>query len=65
MIGMLVLVLLFAGILMIVSNELAYDRPQKVTYRYLPRDLEEYLRTAPPVSTLYGSMFTEKDVLRA
>ena len=36
--GSFLLFLLFAGIVMVVTNQLTYDRPREIQYRYLPRD---------------------------
>ena len=58
-----VLFVFFTGIIMILTNEFTYDRPARVEYRYLPRDLDDYIRTAPLPGNLFGPMFTEKDVI--
>jgi len=36
--------LLFVGILLVVLNERLHDNPPLVMYRYIPRDLDTYLR---------------------
>lgn len=58
------LVVLLLGVLMIVSNRYVADIPEKIEYRYLPRDLDTYIRDTPGPSTVFGAMFTEKDVIR-
>lgn len=54
-----------AGVVLIVANEYAATSggAKQVEYRYLPRDLDEYLRTAPQASTVFGAMFDERDVI--
>jgi hypothetical protein len=37
---------------------------KKVEYKYLPRDLDTYLREQDPPSKVYGSMFTSEDIIR-
>lgn len=63
MVLVLLVTLAFIGIIMIVANEVAYQHPTKIVYRYLPRDLDDYIRTSPTPSTVYGAMFSEKDVI--
>ncbi len=58
-----VLFLFFTGIILVLTNELTYDKPTRIEYRYLPRDLDDYIRTAPLPTNLYGAMFTEKDII--
>ena len=59
------LFLLFAGIIMVVTNSLTYDKPREIQYRYLPRDLDTYIRTEEFPSALFGSMWgSEGDVRR-
>ena len=63
--GNFLILLLLAGIVMIVTNQLTYDRPREIQYRYLPRDLDTYIRTEEFPSALFGSMWTsEGDVRR-
>jgi len=52
-----IMLLLFAGIIMLVTNELTYNRPREVQYRYLPRDLDSFIRTEEFPSALFGSMW--------
>ena len=56
--------LFFTGVLLVVLNALVKTRelPERVEYRYLPRDLDTYLRDQPEASTYYKSMFTEEDI---
>ena len=63
MIDKLVIVLVFVGIIMVMANEQTQTRPDKVVYRYLPRDLDDYIRTAPLASDMYSTMFSDKDVV--
>ena len=63
--GNFLILLLLAGIVMIATNQLTYDRPREIQYRYLPRDLDTYIRTEEFPSALFGSMWTsEGDVRR-
>jgi hypothetical protein len=57
------LTLFFAGIVLIVVNQLvkANAQPPRVEYRYLPRDLDTYLREQPEASTHFGAMFRDED----
>jgi hypothetical protein len=56
------LVALFSGIILILTNELASSRPERVEYRYIPRDLDELLRTAPLASDVYSPLFKDENV---
>lgn len=58
-----IIVALFAGVVLIMVNEYASTVPERVEYRYLPRDLDEYIRTAPLPTTVFGTMFTEYDAI--
>ena len=55
--GNFLILLLLAGIILVVTNQLTYDRPREIQYRYLPRDLDTYLRTEEFPSALFGSMW--------
>ena len=55
--GNFLILLLLAGIVMIATNQLTYDRPREIQYRYLPRDLDTYIRTEEFPSALFGSMW--------
>lgn len=56
--NLVLLVLVFAGLLLIMANELvAARREPKVVYKYLPRDLDTYLREEPKASVTFQSMF--------
>ena len=63
MIESFLLTLFFTGLLLVVANHLTYDRPVNIQYRYLPRDLDDYVRTEPRPSAVFGSMW-ESDLLR-
>lgn len=52
-----VLFLFFTGIILVVTNELTYNLPREIQYRYLPRDLDSFIRTEPYPSAIYGSMW--------
>ena len=57
MIESFLLMLFFTGVILVVVNELAYDRPREIQYRYLPRSLDEFIRTEPVPSAVFGSMW--------
>jgi len=59
---LLLLCLFFSGVILIVLNELLAARPRAVEYRYLPRDLDTYLRDEPYASVTYQAMFSEPDL---
>lgn len=56
--------LFFTGVVLVILNQLvkAHARPQRVEYRYLPRDLDTYLREQPMASTHFQGMFREEDL---
>ena len=60
---MLVLVLVLAALALLLANELAAlrARPPRTVYRYLPRDLDTYLREETGATTTFRSMFEEDD----
>lgn len=59
----LLLLLLFAGIILVMANELVAARTQpKIEYRYLPRDLDTYLREEPRVSVTLAGMWDQDDM---
>lgn len=51
------LLLFFGGVILVIVNELVKDRVPEVEYRYLPRDLDTYLREEPRATVTYESMF--------
>lgn len=61
---MLVLVLVLAALALLLANELASLRaaPPRVEYRYLPRDLDTYLREEPRATFTFRDMFEGDDV---
>lgn len=61
---MLVLALVLTALALLLANEVATlrARPPRVEYRYLPRDLDTYLREEPRASATFRSMFEEDDV---
>ena len=57
------LLLVFAGIMLVMANELVAARTRpRVVYRYLPRDLDDYLREQPLASATFDAMFNQDDV---
>jgi hypothetical protein len=60
---LLILLLLFAGVTMVMANELVAARTHpRIVYRFLPRDLDTYLREEPPASATFKAMFESDDV---
>lgn len=60
---MLLLLLLLAGVILVLANELVNARrTPRVEYKYLPRDLDTYLREEPYASATYERMFAEPDL---
>ena len=58
-----VVVLACAGIALIMANELVAARQRTmVEYRYLPRDLDTYLREEPYASVTFQSMFNDENL---
>lgn len=57
------LVVFFTGIVMVIVNQLikAQAQPARVEYRYLPRDLDTYLREQPMASVHFQSMFKDEE----
>lgn len=58
------MVLLLAALCLLLANELATlrARPPRVVYRYLPRDLDTYLREEPAATVTFKSMFEGDNV---
>lgn len=56
---------LCAGVLLVLLNQVvkAGSAPPAVRYRYLPRDLDTYLREQPYPSALLRGLWTDEDVL--
>jgi len=48
------LVVFFAGLVMVLANRSMDESPDKVEYRYLPRDLDSYIREEPRLATCEG-----------
>lgn len=61
---MLVLVLVLAALALLLANELAAlrARPPQTVYRYLPRDLDTYLREEAPATATFRGMFEDDNV---
>lgn len=55
------LLILFFGILLVVLNERLYDAPPRVEYRYIPRDLDTYLRETTFAHVPYQGMTSAED----
>ena len=51
-----ILFLCFTGIILVVANELINRTPPRVEYRYLPRDLDMYLRELSLATVPYEGM---------
>jgi len=61
--NVVLLLMAFAGVILLLSNELvAARREPKVVYRYLPRDLDTWVRQQPYASVTFNSMFNEDDI---
>lgn len=58
------LALFFTGLTLVLCNQLvkANAQPPRVEYRYLPRDLDTYLREQPLASVHFRPMFREEDL---
>lgn len=56
--GSFMIFLFFTGIVLVAVNSLTYDRPVQIQYRYLPRDLDSFIRTEPYPSAIFGSMWS-------
>lgn len=54
----------FSGVVLLILNELVKSRTNvRVEYRYLPRDLDTYLREQPYPSIAYKDMFQNASAL--
>lgn len=54
-----------AGVLLVLLHQRQLScPPPRVEYRYLPRDLDTWLRELPAASAVHASMFSDEDVLR-
>lgn len=61
--NLVLLLMVFAGIILIMSNELVASRTKPVIrYKYLPRDLDTYIRQEPYASVTYKDMMEDEDV---
>ena len=58
------LLLFFAGVILVIVNEMVKDRVPEVEYRYLPRDLDTYLREEPPASATFEKIFKGDETQR-
>jgi hypothetical protein len=56
---MFLLFLIFVGVLMVIVNERVYSVPTRVEYRYLPRDLDTYLRETTHAHVPFAEMNEE------
>lgn len=58
------LALFFTGLILVVTNSLikARSQPPRVVYRYLPRDLDTFLREQPQATANFSTMFTGNEV---
>jgi hypothetical protein len=48
------MVVFFAGLVMVLANRSMDESPDKVEYRYLPRDLDSYIREEPRLAKCEG-----------
>ena len=62
--GSFMVFLFFTGIVLVAVNSLTYDRPVQIQYRYLPRDLDSFIRTEPYPSAIFGSMWSAAGDIR-
>ena len=61
--NLVALLLLFAGIVLVLANELVAARQKPaIRYMYLPRDLDTYMREEPYASVTFHSMFKDENV---
>jgi hypothetical protein len=60
------LLLLFTGVILIVANDYIKPEPPVIEYRYVPRDLETYMRESTefilPLKTMHEKMYWAKQV---
>ncbi len=52
------LMLFFTGIILIITNEMINAPKQVTVYKYLPRDLDTYLREEPLASVTFDDLFS-------
>lgn len=57
--------LFFTGVVLVVVNALLKTQAcaPKVTYAYLPRDLDTYIREQPLASVDFKDMFNDEDIV--
>lgn len=61
----LLVALACGGLVLILTNHIVNARHKtRVEYRYLPRDLDTYMREAPFASVEFDRMFVGDDVMR-
>ena len=59
---MFAMFVIFTGITLIITNELIKREPPRVEYKYIPRDLDIFLKdTANYASLAYGEMSAKDD----
>lgn len=56
---LLLMFLLFVGVVLVIVNEMVNKPKQIVHYKYLPRDLDTYLREEPYASITFADMFAD------
>jgi hypothetical protein len=61
---LLVFGVMLGVLLVVVQYQVAQCPAPKVEYRYLPRDLDTYIREEPGASVVYGAMFGDEDIIR-
>lgn len=60
----LLLAVFFTGVVLVITNQLvkANAQPPRIEYRYLPRDLDTYLREQPLASVQFQGMFRDEEL---
>lgn len=61
---MCLMFLFFTGLTLVIANELLSKCPPRVEYRYLPRDLDLYLRELGQATVPYKSLEAVVDPAR-
>lgn len=55
------LFVLFVGVVLVVMNERINDSPPRIEYRYIPRDLDTYLRETTLAHVPFQAMSNTED----
>lgn len=59
---LLLLLLFFTGIILVLANQVLNAPLVKVEYKYLPRDLDTYIREDTKASAHFDSMFNQDEL---